>query len=140
MPSPVPKIEKVRRKLRNILPAWFKEQGRAPTLGEFLEEYRTKDQIHSSEYSGALKAVKKELGLGGSANNSSPAKAKTIGQLNKAADERLNKRLIAAAKHLLPVMEKGRLEEVTLTFDPETGEAAVNFQAAPPPRQQIKIS
>jgi predicted metal-dependent RNase len=132
------KIEKVRRKLRQILPTWMRDQGRAPTLDEFLTEYRLREQLHSSEYSKAKRVVMEELGYAGGDNNFQQlSKRVTMKEANAAAESRLQKELMRAAKHILPVMEKGRLEEVTVVF--EDGEARLEFQQAPPPRQKLEL-
>lgn len=133
------KIEKVRRKLRQILPDWMKQEGRAPTLDEFLAEYRLRDNLHSSEYSKAKRTVMEELGYAGGDNNFQLSKRVTMEEANAKAEARLQKDLMRAAKHLVPVMEKGRLEEVLLVLNPETGKYEMEVQKAPPPRQKVEL-
>jgi len=136
----VTKIEKVRRRLRKIIPEWMKRDGRPPNREEFLTEYRLREELSHPQYSTAKKQVMLELGYEEVNNTAEQVKqAKSIAQLNKEGETAINKKLEQAVKHLLPVMEKDRLEEVTVTFDPDTGEVQYEFQAAPPPRQKVTL-
>lgn len=120
--------QRVRERLRFIRAA-----GRQlPTHKEF--EGETKLLVSQSLYSALRTEVNNEANTG-----EQLTAAKSIAQLNASAESELTKRLEVAVKHLLPVMEKGRLEEVTVTFDADTGEVQYEFQAAPPPRQKVTL-
>lgn len=134
---PTTKIDKVRRKLREIIPRWMKEEGRPPSYNEFLAEYRLRDTLHTSEYSQAKIQVMKELGYAG--DNNSGSAVKNMAEANSRAEARLQRDLTRAAKHLLPVMEKGRIEEVVFTLNPDSGKYEMEVQAAPPPRVKVEL-
>lgn len=137
---PTTKIDKVRRKLRELLPRWMKEEGRPPSYNEFLAEYRLRETLYTSEYSQAKLQVMKELGYAGDDNSSSSNGTVTnMAQANAKAEEKINRELTRAAKHLLPVMEKGRLEEVVFTLNPDSGKYEMEVQAAPPPRVKVEL-
>jgi len=134
----VPKIERVRRKLREIIPEWMATVGRPPNREEFLSEYKLRESLPHPQYSKAKLQVMEELGYAGD-NNTSTSNAVTMAKANAMADEKVSRELERAAKHLVPVMEKGRLEEVTFTLNPETGKYEMEVQAAPPPRLKVEL-
>ena len=135
---PTTKIDKVRRKLREIIPRWMKEEGRPPSYNEFLAEYRLRDTLHTSEYSQAKIMIMKELGYAGD-NNSNGSVVKNMADANSRAEALLQRDLTRVAKHLLSVMEKGRLEEVVFTLNPDSGTYEMEVQAAPPPRIKVEL-